>query len=60
MSPTCHKLNQFCVYALALSQLIQGLLMDMSHLLVCSGLEATFADNHREGEEAQVVIGAGS
>jgi len=32
----------------------------MGHLLVCSGLEAAFADNHSEGEEAEVVIGAGS
>lgn len=32
----------------------------MAHLLVCPSLEASFADNHSEGEEAEVVVGAGS
>lgn len=27
------------------------------HLLVCPGLEATFADEDSEGEEAEVVVG---
>lgn len=33
---------------------------NVAHLPVCSGLETTFADNHSEGEEAEVVAGAGS
>lgn len=32
----------------------------MAHLPVCSGLEATFADDHSEGQEAEVVVGPGS
>lgn len=29
----------------------------LAHLLVSSGLETTFSDNHSQGEEAEVVAG---
>ena len=39
-----------------ISALIKFIIL-LAHLLVSSGLEATFPNNHSEGEEAEVVAG---